>query len=77
MLYSVIVSGCEKDDNDIYVQNEVDIELPELRLKNSEVLANLGENLSHLPVIERDSLDNLILVPVQGLQCNSRARCQM
>ena len=43
---ATVRSGCEVDDEDSQGDN---VEIPQLKLKNSEVLANLPETLSYLP----------------------------
>ena len=54
---ATVGSGCEVDDEDSQGDN---VEIPQLKLKNSEVLANLPETLSHLPGAERAQVMDLI-----------------
>ncbi|XP_071483344.1 uncharacterized protein [Diadema antillarum] len=49
--------GCEVDGED---SESDDVEIPQLMLKNSEVLANLSDTLSHLPGVERAQVMDVV-----------------
>ena len=54
---ATVVSGCEVTDDE---SDDDHVEIPQLRLKNSEVLGNLPEILTHLPGSEKSQVIGLI-----------------